>query len=326
MARLDTSSDHNDVPVLLDLQTGQVTPMRMDGWNSSWDFRPHGISMYVPPDLRKEPSLTVGFVNHRRDWSVIELFDWHPGDTHLKWRDTIKNKFITTPNDLTMTSSEAFYVTNDHRHRFPGVWRTLEEYLQRPWSNVMYRNDRGKVTVATDGLAYANGIASKTLRDGTVEIWVAASLELCVKVYHQKQGGRVQSGSLRHMYDVELDFVPDNLDIDEDGAVYVAGHPKILNFIAERLNREGDWVHKIKAMFPAYSKVARIVNATGEQAFMGHPYKVEMVFADQGKTFRATSIAVANRKRGRMWLGALGSSGVGQCDLSSMKVVPYEHK
>ena len=101
------------------------------------------------------------------------------------------------------------------------------------------------------------------------------------------------------------------------GHVYVAGHGKAINFILARNDRvPTEW----KAQFPLYSHVARVVNATGENVFLGRPYVVETLLVDDGQLLQASSVAVADERRGTMLVGHLFGNGIGVCKLSTMKV------
>ena len=132
---------------------------------------------------------------------MVQIFDYRVGNDFIKLRHTIAHALIVAPNDLVMTGSDSFYVTNDHAF-ISGPLRPIEEYLQLPLGNVVHVTKTGRnVQVVADGIVYPNGIAHVE-HNNNIEIWVASSLSAEIQVYRRKR-----TGSLQLHLRIPLDFM-----------------------------------------------------------------------------------------------------------------------
>jgi arylesterase/paraoxonase len=180
------------------------------------EFHPHGIGLYIAKNFR----VFLFVVNHTKDGHFIEKFQFRVNRlVHMK---TIKGPLMTSPNDVIPVSEENFYVTNDHG-KPTGFMRTLEEYLQIPWSYVLYYDGESFQKVA-EGMAYANGINISP--DGKT-IYVAATVSSGVFVYDRD----LKSGALKFKNFINTETGVDNIEIDRKGNLWIGAHPKLLTFV-----------------------------------------------------------------------------------------------
>lgn len=179
-------------------------------------LRPHGIGLW------KEPGRAVLFVvNHGREEEAIEIFDWT--SDALVHRRTVTDELLISPNDVAPAGSDRFYATNDHGNRSP-LGRTVEEYLQLRRANVVYF-DGATVRPAAQKISYANGIA---LSPTGTTLYAAGTTRGRIHLFHVDP----DSGELTRDRVLETGTGVDNIDVDRNGMLWVAAHPKLLTFVA----------------------------------------------------------------------------------------------
>lgn len=177
------------------------------------EFHPHGISV-----IQQDGSTFVFAVNHNNKGSFIEKFSLQNGTLmHLK---TYANDLMFSPNDVAAITDSTFYVTNDHGNQ-AGFKQTLENYLQLPKSYVLYFDGKTYKKVINK-LKYANGISFS--KDNNA-VYVATSTGQNVYIYK-----RALDGSLNLSHYINTHTGVDNVTIDNQGDLWLAGHPKLLQF------------------------------------------------------------------------------------------------
>ncbi|WP_411820414.1 SMP-30/gluconolactonase/LRE family protein [Hyphococcus formosus] len=182
------------------------------------NFLPHGISLYRGNDGTKR----LFVVNHPTTGEeVVELFDVGANGelTHL---ESISFDAMYSPNDIVAVGPNQFYVTNDRRFD-SGLLGHLESYFALPLTSVAYY-DGVKGRIVKDGLTYANGINKSV--DGS-SVYVAELLKRRIAVFDRDP----ESGKLSHVKNLRVNTAPDNIEVSRDGAIWVAGHSKIFDFV-----------------------------------------------------------------------------------------------
>lgn len=237
--------------------------------DASADFSPHGVSLYVGPDGRA----TLLVVNHERMHHTVEVYDWD--GQALSHRKTIADPMMVSPNDVHALDHERFFVTNDHANP-PGFARTIEEYFRREISNVLYY-DGSRFREAASGIGLPNGVNASP--DGRT-LYVASTITGSIRVFDLD----APKGTISPKGRIELGSGPDNIDVDTDGRLWVACHPKLLTFVR----------HVSDPAVLAPSQVFRIDPAGG---------KVEEMFLDLGSAISASSVAAFHH--GRMLVGTV---------------------
>jgi arylesterase / paraoxonase len=177
-------------------------------------FYPHGISFFRSADGKK----FLFAINHQADKNLVEIFD--VTGNGLVHRETVGGELLISPNDIAAVGPRQFYVTNDHGSRSKFT-RTLEDYLQLSHASVAYYDGKS-VRIVAGGLSYANGIWPSA--DGKL-LYVTATTGRKFYVYN-----RAADGGLTPFSQLELNSSADNIDVDENGVIRVASHPKLLTF------------------------------------------------------------------------------------------------
>jgi arylesterase/paraoxonase len=204
------------------------------------DFHPHGISIWRGAD----GSRRLFAINHAADGEKVEIFDLGE-DGMLTHLETISFPEMTSPNDLVAVGPRAFYVTNDRGYK-TGLMSTLEAYLALPFASLAYF-DGEKGSYAARGLVYANGVNQSP--DGKT-IYVAELLKRRIAVFERN----AETGALARKRSFSVMTNPDNIEVAKDGGLWVAGHPKIFEFLK----------HVKDPSHPAPSHVIRVNARTGE--------------------------------------------------------------
>ncbi|PKL96868.1 MAG: hypothetical protein CVV18_00120 [Gammaproteobacteria bacterium HGW-Gammaproteobacteria-8] len=244
----------------------------VDAWpEAPSDFHPHGLSLYTDDSGRQ--SLFV--INHPGESlfqgrtgsgpaHTIEVFD--VVDDRLVHRATLADASMISPNDLVAVDHERFYFTNDHGSA-PGWRRTLEDYLRRPWANVVQFDGR-EFREAAAGLSFANGI--QLSRDGET-LYVAEVTRNRIREYRRDPA----SGALEERRTIDVGFGVDNLELDPaSGDLWLGGHLKLLTFTR----------HAADASIDAPSMAARLRLST-------EPPELTPVFIDDGSALSGASVA-----------------------------------
>lgn len=230
--------------------------------NFEQEFHPHGISLFISP--AGEERLFV--VNHRRQGHFVEIFQIEGVGQQLVHLESIQDALMHSPNDLVAVGPRSFYVSNDHGS-VSEFGRTLEEYLRLAKSNVLYF-DGSKFTVAAENILYANGI--NVSHDGQT-VYVAATTGGKIHVFDRN----LSTGALEIRKTIDLGTGVDNIELDQEGNLWIAAHPKLLTFV--------DHAKDEKNLSP--SQVLKISAASSEN------HLIDEVFWDAGETLSGSSVA-----------------------------------
>ncbi|MEP0985828.1 hypothetical protein [Ekhidna sp.] len=236
----------------LDLDSGDLKAKKLTA-DYKLPFYPHGISL-----LKLDSShYQVLVVNHARGQTIekFELF----GDS-LVYMATYRDESMISPNDVIALDEESFYFTNDHG--YTSYWGTLaEDYLGLGVSNVVFYD--GKYQEVAGGIKYANGINISKDRD---QLLVASPRSFTLKYYNIKAAGDLSFN--RNLY---VGTGIDNIELDEEGNLWIGSHPNLLAFAAYAGGK--------KEVAP--SEVIKITN--GDQ--------VESLYENDGSFVSASSVA-----------------------------------
>ena len=222
-------------------------------------LNPHGIGWWAAPN----GDLSLLVVNHREDGHFVEIFDYRKNK--LVHRQSVSGPLMHSPNDVIPVGPSAFYVTNDHGNATE-LGRMAEEYLQLARSYVLYYDGKTFRKVA-DKLAYANGII--TSPDGRT-VYVAATVDQKIFVY----GRDLDTGDLTLLATIEAGTGVDNIEIDQNGDLWVGCHPKLLTFVKYSKDPQ--------ALSP--SQVIKV-----EQTSPGQ-YDVKEIYLDNGRPLSGSSV------------------------------------
>ncbi len=182
------------------------------------EIHPHGISYYKSP----EGQSFLFVVDHTDRKHSILLFRFKDDSTIVQGRSYRDSTFIVSPNDVVAVDENRFYFTNDHgspTHK----GRNFEDYLQLKRANTVFFDGKN-YSIAAKRIGYANGI---NLSRDKRELYVAATIGKSILVYERD----TTTGQLALKNEISLDTGVDNIEVDENGNLWVACHPKLLTFV-----------------------------------------------------------------------------------------------
>jgi len=203
---------------LLDLSIGSQ-PVKL-ATTYVGELHPHGMS-FLSIDGRDY----LHIVNHNRTGNYVELFEFK--DNMLFHLRSFENEEMCCPNDVIATGLNNFYVSNDHGAK-DGLARTLEDYLRLANAYILYF-DGQKYSKAYENLNYANGI--NVSADGET-LYVTETTGRRLSVLDRD----ITSGQLQLRFVKDLESGLDNVTIDSRGNLWIASHPKLLDFVAHAKN------------------------------------------------------------------------------------------
>jgi arylesterase/paraoxonase len=266
-----------------DLNAAQPVPVNLTP-NADARFQPHGISIWAGGDGRD----ALFVVNHPVNGDTeaahsIEIFDLTDGG--ILHRATLTDPLLVMPNDLVAVGLDRFYVTNTHANP-PGRMQTMETYLQMKGAQVLFYGPGG-FRPAIQELVLPNGI--NVSPDGRT-LYVASTTGRALRVYDRDPG----SEALVFRREVPLGSGPDNIEIDENGNLWIGAHPKLLRIEA----------HRDDARTLSPSQVLRV---TPDGA-------VDEIFLDDGNQLSGSSVAAVRGRR--LLIGEIFDDGFLDCTMA----------
>jgi sugar lactone lactonase YvrE len=180
------------------------------------DFRPGGMSLYGLP----EGTQRLFVLSHPAHApAAVEIFK-READGQFAHDETLHNPLLVSPHGIVAVGDRQFYVTNNSGAR-TSFERLTEIAVARSLSTVVYF-DGSTMRVVDDAVAQATGIAASA--DGG-RVYVAQAGGRSVRIYSRDSS----NGDLTPIEDVKVYSTPENLDVAEDGGIWLAAYP---NFVA----------------------------------------------------------------------------------------------
>ncbi|GJL95967.1 MAG: hypothetical protein DHS20C05_23720 [Hyphococcus sp.] len=260
-------------------------PLAGGGWQDMTsgmpeEFNPLGIDYFEDGDVRR--LFVVNEVN-----AAIEVFEVAE-DGALIHLETFAERRLTSPNNVVAVGPRSFYVTNDVKQGRDTQIGKLHFLTRQASGQVLYYNGVAW-QMAAEGLKFANGIV---LSQDQKRLYVAETAGRAIRVYDRDlETGALfmSSGSGR----ITLPTAPDNLSIDESGALWAATLPKPLAVPLHGANPD----------VIAPSQIIRVTPG-------GDP---QIIYSDDGKELSASTTAA--RFGQTLLIGALYDEKFLICDL-----------
>lgn len=256
-----------------------VTPAE---WLAPGKLQPHGLDLWHGAEGER-----LFVVNHPGGSALpsaagqsgdeathsVEIFDV-ADDGSLRHARTVTHELLLSPNDVAAVGAGAFYVTNDHGYA-SGLMRTLEDYARLRAGSVVFvdasADGPAVAKVVRDDTLYANGI--QTSADGR-DVYLAETTARTLTWLRRDPS----TNELRVVSRHDTGSGVDNVDVAPDGSLWVAGHPKLLTFVAHS---------KDPRHARAPSEVLRLV--PGERQ-----WTQTVVYLSEGDPLSASSVAASN--------------------------------
>lgn len=263
----------NGTVMLLDLNLAEPAPRAAMTFDPA-QFRPHGISLLQQPG---QPSRLFAISHPADGTEVVEIAE-QDGNGGFFPKATVRDPAFTHPNAIAAVGAEQFYLVNDRRTA--GAWERIRGVLFRSGDATLVFHDGKFARVLVDDLAYPAGLALSP--DGR-KVYVPEVLARSLRVYARSP----DDNSLRLEETIALGTAPDNIDVDEDGVVWIAAHPKLLRFVA----------HARDSSERAPTQVLRFDPRERGDA------RLKQVYLDDGREISAGTVAA--NWRGQFLIGGL---------------------
>ena len=179
-------------------------------------FFPHGISLIKIDSTRYK----LFVINHVEGKHSVEVFQLE--GENLRHEKTIRDPMLISPNDLVAIDEKRFYYTNDHLSE-SGFRKVMSDYLGWPDANVGYY-DGNSCSIVAEDFRYANGINYDA---GRKLLYVAALRSFQLKVFRVED-----SGQLKWLDKVDCKTGVDNIELDDQGRLWIGSHPNLLSATA----------------------------------------------------------------------------------------------
>ncbi|MEN8250060.1 MAG: SMP-30/gluconolactonase/LRE family protein [Bacteroidota bacterium] len=233
------------------------------------EFNPHGISL-----LKKDGNIYLFAVNHNNKGHFIEVFKFQ--DDRLEHLKSYSHDRMCCPNDVVATDLDKFYVTNDHGSG-EGIMRIVEDYLRIPRASIFYYDGNDFIKEAAP-FHYANGI--NISKDGK-RLFLTTTTGNALDIFNVEEDGTIIEDHI-----IDLGSGVDNIDIDEEGNLWIAAHPKLLDYVD----------HSKDANEHSPSEVFKLTPD-------GDDFKVELVYSNDGSEISGSSVAIFHQ--GELFVGVV---------------------
>jgi arylesterase/paraoxonase len=203
--------------MLLDLNLREPAPRAAMGFDPA-DFRPHGMSLWQQPG---QPARLFSISHISKTEHVVEIVE--QGASGFVPKATIRDAAFENPNAIAAVGPEQFYLVNT-RPRQSRSQDRMTALLRKRNGSLVFHDGAKAITLLSD-LRYPVGLALSPDRS---RIYIAEATGKALRIFRRDPGNGVPT--LEEV--VDLGTAPDNLNVDDDGVVWMAAHPKLLSFIA----------------------------------------------------------------------------------------------
>lgn len=223
------------------------------------DFRPHGMSLYTADD----GSQRLFVISHPAGKPhTVEIFE-RGADGLFAHLETFHNPLLVNPNAIVAVGPRQFYVVN-YSGASPGIPRFIEMFFRRALSEIVYF-DGDAMRAVDEPIALGTGIAASADHG---RIYVSEANARRMRVYARDS----ETGDLTLVESVDIRTAGDNLNVAEDGAIWVAGHPKplmLLRHMQDAANRSPTQILRVAADPQTENRITEVHLNAGDEISAG---------------------------------------------------------
>jgi arylesterase / paraoxonase len=247
-------------------------------------FRPHGLSLFTDSDGQQR----LFVINHPAGKPhTVEIFE-RAEDGTFEHSETITNPWLLDPNAIVAVGPRQFYVVNTFGS-LPGLRRAIEFAVRLASASIVYY-DGDVMREVAEPVALGTGIAASA--DGG-RVYVSEANAHRLRVYTRNSA----TGDLELFQNVKIFSAGDNLSIAEDGAIWVAAHPRPIQLM-RHLRDPGE---------PSPTQVLRIAADPQTED------RISEIYMNDGSEISAGSVAAVLGKR--MLIGSVTEHKIMECSL-----------
>ena len=253
--------------LLLDLNVSEPAARAAMAYDPA-DFRPQGLSLLSPGN---GPALLFAISYPADGDDAVEIAEWGPGGEFVP-KETLRNPAFVHPLAIAAVGGRQFYLANDSgtQGRFA---RAFDLVLRRGRATLVYYDGKD-ARIVERGLRFPAGLA---LSPDASRLYVGEALGKQLRIYRREPA----TGALTLEEKVPLGAAPDNLDVDADGVVWIAAHPKLFAL----------FTHLRKPEKRAPTQVLRFDPRQARPTAGGDDPRLSQVYGDEGAQISAGSVA-----------------------------------
>jgi arylesterase/paraoxonase len=248
-------------------------------------FRPHGMSIYIDENGQRHLFVINHPVNRGTEPEMVELFhETAPGS--FEHVETFGSPLINAPNDLVAVGPRQFYIANDAVAG--GGWKAALQQFGIGFSTLVYIDGDNAEIIAED---IASGGGINVSADGQT-LYVSETSGQRVRTLARTSG----NGVVTDLGSVAIGTSPDNIDVAEDGSLWIGAHANTLKLIQHFINGT-----------PAPSQVVRVQLTEGTNA------NIDEIYLDDGNEISASSVGATYRDQ--LLIGSITDRKVLVCNI-----------
>jgi arylesterase/paraoxonase len=202
-------------------------------------FAPSGLSLYTPTT---GPKLLFVTSRTRPGSHFVQIFEQSSTGAFTP-RETIRDPLLWSPTAIVAVGPRQFYVVNQlgfKRATENGGKVTPGDQMRGNLSTVVYY-DGEQMKIVADRLNLATGIAVSP--DGRT-VYVSESARGRIATFERDAA----SGALKRTGQIDVPGSPRNLNVDQDGTLWVSNHPHavpLMDFLGDSSDRAPTQILKI---------------------------------------------------------------------------------
>ena len=249
---------------ITDAGTLQITDISRAYKELGNEVRPHGISFYRKnfPGLLVINRLFMKEDDEIGIWPIFENFEISP-EGNLKFKFILLKEQVCSPNDLVSGEQIGIYISDDGRN----CNRKLAHLREKSGlgEGFIYNSYKGESRFFGTELSFPNGMA--LINSDEFYLAVALTRDEVIKFYDPI--------SFQIISEIELPIAPDNLTVDENDNLYVAGFPNLIDYYFYLRG----WLGVEKSPSVAYR-------------ISPEDYSQELLFKDDGEMISGATVAL----------------------------------
>ena len=248
------------------------------------DFHPHGISLWKAPEnsmqndrlfVVSHPPILADDGTITGQKSQVDIFEI--SGLILNHVASVAPRDAISLNDVAAIGPETFFASIDQGST-TSLGRTLEVYGRLARSGILLGH-KGETEKILGDLVYANGVQ---VSEDNSTLYVAETTGKRLSAYAINP----RTGRLTLKSELEIDSGLDNIEIAEDGSLWVVSHPKTFDFLAHA----GDAAERSASQIFSVSDNGDALTATEIYLSDGNPMSGASVAAPVGNRFVMGSV------------------------------------
>lgn len=249
------------------------------------DFQPVGIG------ILKGPTNILMAINNAGDKSKVEIFQLD-NDFIAHHMQSVEIKGANRLNDVVPLSANSFYVTNESKYENNGIKNFIMNILNLDKSGAIYYYDGKNSEKLYKGLSFANSIALS--QDGA-KLYATGTLSRNLVIFNRN----VANNKIKISDEVFLGTGADNINIDAQGRLFIASHPKIFSLIK-------------KMWFGGNHTPSQVIVI--EPAVNGKGGNIDQVYIDKAEK-EFGEVSSATKVENKLIMGSIYANGLKVCEL-----------